>query len=176
MHRRALSRLSVPLLVAAGAATVLLLVRGIGAEPLTRVEKPVVRAAVVLPSRPAGATVREAPREGGEMGRIGSFVEPGGVPAYEILERRPDERDGARALRLLVDTRSRGQEDLTLIARDLKVRYAGYDAVSAQFTDTTDVLDYNGGALIFNTYEGVTYLGYIYGPPNMDGYYVRAAD
>jgi hypothetical protein len=34
---------------------------------------------------------------------------------------------------------------------------------------TRDMLDYHGGALIFNTYEGVDYLGYIYGPPNWTG-------
>ena len=57
-----------------------------------------------------------------------------------------------------------------------------------EFTDTEDVLFYNddpitrdlleyyGGALIFNTYDGADYLGYIYGPPNMDGYYVKAVE
>ena len=34
----------------------------------------------------------------------------------------------------------------------------------------------DGGALIFNTYDGSAYLGYIYAPPNMEGYYVKAAD
>jgi hypothetical protein len=113
---------------------------------------------------------------------------PNHVPDYEILEEKADGRDGARAVRLLIDTRAREEEEFVLIARDLKVRYSAYDAVSAQFTDTEDVLFYNddaltrdllayyGGALIFNTYEGVDYLGYIYGPPNMDGYYVKAAD
>ncbi len=120
--------------------------------------------------------------------RIGDFETPKRVPDYEILEKRVDERDGARAVRLLVDTRSREEEEFLLIARDLKARYSDYDAASVEFTDTEEVLFYNGdaatrdllayhgGALIFNTYEGVTYLGYIYGPPNMDGYYVRAAE
>jgi hypothetical protein len=91
-------------------------------------------------------------------------------------------------VRLLIDTRSREEEEFVLIARDVKSRYSDYDAVSVEFTDTEDVLFYNddpltrdllvyyGGALIFNTYEGVLYLGYIYGPPNLDGYYVKAAD
>ena len=47
--------------------------------------------------------------------------------------------------------RSRSEEDFTLIARDLKARYSNYDAISAQFTDTSDLFDYNGVALIFNT-------------------------
>jgi hypothetical protein len=107
------------------------------------------------------------------------------------LEERVIERDGARAARLLVDTRSRGEEKFVLITRDLKSRYSHYDAVSVEFTDTEDllfhdgaeldpltrdVLAYYGGALIYNTYDGVYYLGYVYGPPNMDGYYVKAAD
>jgi hypothetical protein len=41
---------------------------------------------------------------------------------------------------------------------------------------TRDLLAYYGGALIFNTYDGSAYLGYIYAPPNMEGYYVKAAD
>jgi hypothetical protein len=93
-----------------------------------------------------------------------------------------------RVARLLIDTRSRGEEQFVLITRDLKSRYSDYDAVSVEFTDTEDVLFYNddprtrdllsfyGGALIFNTYDGASYIGYIYTPPNMDGYYVRAAD
>jgi hypothetical protein len=120
--------------------------------------------------------------------KIGSFEAPQRVPDYEILEESPDERNGARAVRLLIDTRSREEEAFVLIARDLKSRYSDYDAVSVEFTDTEDVLFYNddpitrdllayyGGALIFNTYPGADYLGYIYGPPNMDGYYVKAAD
>ena len=60
-----------------------------------------------------------------------------------------------------MDTRSRSQEDFTLIAQDLKARYSNLDAVSAEFMDTEDLLDYNGGALIFNTYEGVDYMGYL---------------
>ena len=80
------------------------------------------------------------------------------------------------------------EEEFVLIARDLKARYFDYDAVSVEFTDTEDLLFYNddpitrdllayyGGALIFNTYDGVYYLGYVYAPPNMDGYEVSAAD
>jgi hypothetical protein len=120
--------------------------------------------------------------------KIGDFEAPGRVPDYEVLEKSLDTRDDARAVRLLIDTRSREEEYLILIARDLKSRYSDYDAVSVEFTDTEDLLFYNddpqtrdllayyGGALIFNTYDGALYLGYIYGPPNMDGYYVKAAD
>jgi hypothetical protein len=143
-----------------------------GQEPVRALQTPEVR--------PAPEVFEKARGQGGPGGegevKIGDFEAPERVPYYEILEERPDERDGARAARLLIDTRSRSEEDFTLIARDLKARYSDYDAVSAEFTDTEDLLDYNGGALIFNTYEGVDYMGYIFGPPNTDGYYVTAAE
>lgn len=172
-------RLSALVLVAVGVGTALM-IRSIAAEPVHRLETPVLRAAPTVSQLPQAATAGEPDadepgREREEASRIGSFQAPESVPEYGILEKRADERDGARALRLLVDTRSRSQRDFTLIARDLKARYAGYDAVTVEFTDTADVLSYNGGALIFNTYDGVTYMGYIYGPPNMDGYYVVKA-
>ena len=138
----------------------------------------------------SGAQGRDAAGPGPDGGdlKIGDFEAPERVPEYEVLEKSLDTRDGARAVRLLIDTHSRKEEHFVLIARDLKSRYSDYDAVSIEFTDTEDVLFYNddpltrdllvhyGGALIFNTYEGAYYLGYIYGPPNMDGYYVKAAD
>ncbi len=108
--------------------------------------------------------------------RIGSFESPEQVPEYELLEVKPVDTEDARAIRLLVDTRARGKADYVLISRDIKARYADYDAISVEFTDTEDFLDYNGGALIFNTPKGATYMGFIYGPPNTRGYYVRAAD
>jgi hypothetical protein len=108
--------------------------------------------------------------------RIGSFEPPERVPEYGILEERLVDTEDARAVRILVNTRARGEADYVLISRDLKARYADYDAISAEFTDTEDLLDYNGGALIFNTPRGATYMGFIYGPPNTEGYYVRAAD
>jgi hypothetical protein len=107
--------------------------------------------------------------------RLGSFERPKGVPAYQILEEMPTGSDGARSARLLVDTRSRSQEDFTLITRDLKARYADYDVVSVEFTDVSAVLDYNGGAVIVNTTLGAQRAGFIFAPPN-EGYYVRAAD
>lgn len=110
--------------------------------------------------------------------RIGSFERPdeSSIPKYEILEREPADRDGAHAARLLVDTRARTEADYEVIARDLKARYARYDAISVEFTDTQDVFDYNGAALIFNTPDGAYYMGYIYGPPNTKGYYVKAVE
>jgi len=110
--------------------------------------------------------------------RIGSFERPDetSVPEYEVLEREPADRNGAHAVRLLVDTRARTEADYEVIARDLKARYAGYDAISVEFTDTQDVFDYNGAALIFNTPDGAYYMGYIYGPPNTKGYYVKAVE
>ena len=158
-------------------------------EPVRAIQKPQVHSAPEAFEVAGGDAAGQAPDEGDL--KIGSFEAPESVPDYEILEERVIERDGARAARLLVDTRSRAEEDFVLITRDLKARYSDYDAVSAVFTDTEDVLFYDGdkldpltrdvlafygGALIFNTYDGVYYLGYVYTPPNTDGYYVKAAD
>ena len=161
-------------------------------EPVRVLQKPTLRLAPEVfetargPSAEGQTAVERVLDE--ENPKIGSFETPDRVPDYEVLEESPDERDGARAARLLIDTRSREEEDFVLIARDLKARYSDYDAVSVEFTDTENVLFYNGdaltrdvlayygGALIFNTYDGANYLGYIYGPPNTDGYYVKAAD
>jgi hypothetical protein len=104
--------------------------------------------------------------------RVGSFERPEAVPRYEILEETPTEGDGVRSAQLVVDTRSRGREDFTLITRDLKARYAGYDVVSVEFTDTSELLDYHGGAIIVNTALGSRNAGFIYAPPRK-GYYVR---
>ena len=151
-------------------------------EPVHPIETPELRAA---PGIPVASSRHNS--GGGDRGpnleaawatemRIGSFEKPEQVPEYEVLESLPADRDGAHAARLLVDTRSRSEEDFTLIARDLKARYSDYDAVSAEFTDTSDVFDYNGAALIFNTPAGAYYIGYIFGPPNTRGYYVTSAE
>jgi hypothetical protein len=161
-------------------------------EPVQALQKPEVRPApgAFDTAGASGAKGGDAVGQDADVGdlKIGGFEAPERVPDYEVLEKSLDTRDGARAARLLIDTRSREEEEFVLIARDLKSRYSGYDAVSVEFTDTEDVLFYNddpttrdllayyGGALIFNTYDGVYYLGYVYGPPNMDGYYVKAAD
>jgi hypothetical protein len=172
-------------LILALTAVVIIAVR-LTEEPVRALQEPEVRPA---PEAVSGAQGGDATRSASDVGgKIGDFEPPELVPDYEILEESPDARDGAHAMRLLVDTRSREQEYFVLIARDLKSRYSDYDAVSVEFTDTEDLLFYNddpvtrdllayhGGALIFNTYDGALYLGYIYGPPNMDGYYVRSAD
>jgi hypothetical protein len=159
-------------------------------EPVRALQKPEVRPApeAFEAAGASGAGDAAGPTPDGGGLKIGSFEAPERVPDYEVLEESFDTRDGARAARLLIDTRSRGEEEYVPIARDVKHRYSDYDAVSVEFTDTEDVLFYNddpltkdllvhyGGALIFNTYEGAYYLGYIYGPPNMEGYYVKAAD
>jgi hypothetical protein len=161
-------------------------------EPVRVLQKPEVRPApdAFETARASGAQGSDAVGQGTDGGdlKIGSFEAPERVPDYEILEESTGGRDGVRVARLLVDTRSRGEEQFVLITRDLKSRYSDYDAVSVQFTDTEDVLFYNddpqtkdllafyGGALIFNTYDGSSYLGYIYTPPNLDGYVVMAAD
>ena len=141
-------------------------------EPIRALEMPALRPA---------PEVFEASQAGSERGgafeelRVGSFERPEDVPAYEILEERQTESDGVRSARLLVDTRSRSQEDFTLIARDLKARYADYDFVSVEFTDVSVVIDYHGGAVIVNTPIGSQRAGFLFGPPS-GGYYVTAAD
>jgi hypothetical protein len=161
-------------------------------DPVRALQKPELR-----PAPEAFEAVGVSGSEGGDavgqdadVGdlKIGDFETPKHVPDYEVLEENTNGRNGVRVARLLVDTRSRGEEQFVLITRDLKSRYSDYDAVSVQFTDTEDVLFYNddpqtkdllafyGGALIFNTYDGSSYLGYIYTPPNLDGYVVMAAD
>ena len=182
---------AVALILAFVAAVVFFAVR-LADDPVRALQKPeVVPAPKAFEAVGASGTNGEdARRPAADIGntKIGDFQAPEHVPDYEILEENPDRRDGARAMRLLIDTRAREEEYFVLIARDLKSRYSDYDAVSVEFTDTEDLLFYNddprtrdlltyyGGALIFNTYDGALYLGYIYGPPNMDGYYVRAAD
>jgi hypothetical protein len=106
--------------------------------------------------------------------RLGDFEPPEYAPEYEIVDEQPEDRYGAKAARLLVDTRARSEEDYALIARDIKSDYAALDAVSVEFTDTADTLSYNGRALIFNTPCGSDYLGYIHHPPNIEGYHVIA--
>ena len=111
--------------------------------------------------------------------RIGDFIPPDSVPDYEIFELTVDQeragREGARVAELLVDTRTKSEVDYNLIARDIKARYSGYDAVVVEFTDlSAERIPYNGGALIFNTPCGALSLGYVYGPPNTNGYVVAA--
>jgi hypothetical protein len=106
---------------------------------------------------------------------IGSFRRPDNVPDYQILETRRSERDGARGATLTVDTRVTTEVDLTLVARDIKARYANLDSVSVEFIDSEDFLNYRGGALIFNTAAGAYFQGFVYGPPNNKGYLVNAA-
>jgi hypothetical protein len=112
----------------------------------------------------------ERTHAGREEIRIGDFEPPEKVPAYEIIEEKPVERDGAKATRLLVDTPVGSEEGYTLITRDIKSRYGELDAVGIEFTDSTGTLSYKGGAMIFNTPCGVDYIGYIWAPPNNEGY------
>ncbi|CAN5700767.1 hypothetical protein BH24ACT21_BH24ACT21_12140 [soil metagenome] len=130
---------------------------------------------------PAPVAVRvaedtQAPPTSPTVTRIGNFERPASTPRYEVLEESTVREEDVRAARLLVDTRARSKADYELIAQDLKSRYAEYDAVTAEFTDTKELLDYNGAALIFNTMQGSTYMGFLFGPINDQGYYVRPAD
>ncbi len=124
----------------------------------------------------AARTVAETARcEQGEELRIGSFERPEGVPPYETLVEEPAGRGCARAIRLLVDTRAADEAGYALIARDIKARYADLDAVTVEFTDTSRAFSHNGSAMIFNTPGGSYFMGYVYGPPNNDGYYVSVS-
>ena len=108
--------------------------------------------------------------------RVGGFDRPDGVPDYEILQTDKSERDGVRGAALIVDTRVTTERGLTLVARDIKARYADLDSVSVEFIDSENFLAYRGGALIFNTAAGAYYEGFVYGPPNNKGYLVNASD
>lgn len=126
----------------------------------------------------AVCTTREVRRPDGSA-RIGNFIRPESVPDYEILDLTADQkraaREGARVAELLVYTRTKSEADYALIARDIKARYSGYDAVVIEFTDLrSEWIPYNGGALIFSTPCGALSLGYVYGPPNTDGFVVEA--
>jgi hypothetical protein len=126
----------------------------------------------------AVCTTREG-RSPDDSAWIGDFVPPHSVPDYKILDLTVDQeragREGARVAELLVDTRTKSEADYALIARDIKARYSGYAAVMVEFTDlSVEGIPHNGGALIFNTACGALYLGYVYGPPNTDGYVVAA--
>ncbi len=162
------------------AAAAVFLIESIGGEPVHRLQTPVLRAAptIAQPTQPQTGSAGEVEAATGEEFadiRIGSFERPEDVPGYEILEETQTGSAGTRSARLLVDTRAHSQEDFTLITRDLKARYADYDFVSVEFTDTSVVLDYQGGAVIVNTPLGASRAGFIFAPPN-EGYYVRAEE
>ncbi|CAN5334740.1 hypothetical protein BH24ACT19_BH24ACT19_12280 [soil metagenome] len=150
---------------------------GVGGRAAGPVDEPTVAV-----GGDAGTTAEEPTiesrcyREKEDELRIGDFEPPEEeVPAYEIIEERPVERDGAEAAQLLVDTRVTSEACYTLITQDIKSRYAELDAVSIEFTDTNGTFSYNGGASIFNTPCGSDYIGYVYRPPNNEGYRVSVA-
>jgi len=143
-----------------------------GEGPVSAVEPPDLRPA---PEPYASARSTYVPPEVPDV-RVGGFGRPDGVPDYEILQTDKGERDGVRGVTMTVDTQVTTERDLTLVARDIKARYADLDAVSVEFIDSEDFLDYRGGAVIFNTAAGAYYEGFVYGPPNNKGYLVKAAD
>ncbi|CAN5904530.1 hypothetical protein BH23ACT11_BH23ACT11_03800 [soil metagenome] len=142
-------------------------------EPVHTLQTPEIGSAPVAIRVPADAQSVSTSSEGN---RVGEFDRPANAPEYEVLEESTVRQDEVRAARLLVDTRAGSNAEYELIAQDLKARYAEYDAVTAEFTDTAALLDYNGTALIFNTIRGATYMGFFFGPLNDRGYYVRAVD
>jgi hypothetical protein len=149
-----------------------------GGEPLRAVTAPEVRDAPepFSAERRTASTEEAARLKKAAKVRIGSFERPEGVPEYRILDERRDERDGVRGARLMIHTRSHSEDEYVLITRNVKAEYADVDAVSVEFVDLRGTRFYQGGALIFNTVAGADYIGYIYGPPNDEGYYVQAAE
>ena len=143
-----------------------------GEGPVSAVEPPELRPA---PEPYAAERSYYIPPEVPDI-RVGGFEKPDGVPAYEILQMDKSELEGVHGVTMVVDTRVSAERDLTLVARDIKARYAVLDAVSVEFIDSEDFLDYRGGAVIFNTAAGAYYQGFVYGPPNNKGYLVKAAD
>lgn len=111
--------------------------------------------------------------------RLGDFTPPEDVPEYELIEMSGEQEQAgsgdARILEFLVDTKVSDEVSYSRIAREIKARYAGYDALVLEFTNLSENrTPYNGGAIIFNTPCGAISMGYVYGPPNMDGYVVEA--
>ena len=146
------------------------------AEPAVSEGEETTPGSTEVPMPPTTAAKQPCPPEAREH-RIGDFAPPEGkVPPYEVLEEERVKEDCAEALRLLVDTQARDKAAYTLIARDLKSRHRDLDAVSVEFTDTEGTFSYSGAALIFNTSAGAQFIGYSYGAPNDEGYYVSVAD
>jgi hypothetical protein len=148
-----------------------------GGGPLQTVAQPEVRKAPepFSQQKRTGSKEMAARWEAGGQMRVGSFERPETVPEYDVLDERRGARDGARGAWLMIDTSSHSEKDYALIARDLKAEHADLDAVSVEFVDVGGTPFYRGGALIFNTVAGANYIGYVYGPPNNEGYYVEAA-
>lgn len=92
------------------------------------------------------------------------------------MQKTTKEQRGVRVIHMLVDTRAGSQHAYVLITRDIKARYANYDAIGIEFTNSAGSFGYEGGALIFNTPAGSRYIGYVYAPPNDLGYVVAKAD
>ena len=167
--------------------TVLMLAGACGEEPRrddppgrTVAEGRAVGEEVTGATEVAGGTSASAMEVGMELCereeiRIGSFDPPTNVPPYEKLEEERADRGCVEAVRLLVDTRANDREGYALIARDLKAEYEKLDAITVEFTDTSGTFGYDGGALIFNTPSGAYFMGYAYGPPNNDGYYISVS-
>ena len=78
-------------------------------EPVRAIQKPEVRQAPEAFEKAgvSGAQGRDAVGQAPDAGdlKIGDFEAPERVPDYEVLEESLDTRDGARAARLLIDTR-----------------------------------------------------------------------
>jgi hypothetical protein len=148
-----------------------------GGQPLQAAAQPEVRRAPEPFSAQKRADSEEmaARWEAGGRMRIGSFERPDAVPEYDVLDERRDRRDGASGAWLMIDTSSHSEEDYVLITRRVKAEYAELDAVSVEFVDVGGAPFYRGGALIFNTVAGANYIGYVYGPPNNEGYYIETA-
>jgi len=148
-----------------------------GGGPLRAVAQPEVRGAPepFSEEKRAGSKEMAARWEAGGQMRVGSFERPEKVPPYDVLDERRDARARARGAWLMIDTSPHSAEGFALLARHLQAEHADLDAVSVEFVDVGGAPFYRGGALIFNTVAGANYIGYVYGPPNNEGYYVEAA-
>ena len=108
-------------LILALAATLFFAVRS-GEEPVRALQKPEVRPAPEV----LGATRKgRAPRL---RRRSGISRRRGAFPTTTSSKRTPTSAT-ARAVRLLIDSRLRKEEEFVLIARDVKASYSDYDAV-----------------------------------------------
>ena len=93
------------------ASVVILFALRLTEEPVRALHKPDVRPApdafeTVGTSRAEGGDAAGSASDEGEP-KIGNFTAPKYVPDYKILEEKLDSRDGAHAVRLLIDTRAR---------------------------------------------------------------------
>ena len=149
-------------------------------------QKPEVQPAPEAFEKPgaSGAQGGDAVGQDADVGdlKIGSFEAPERVPDYEILEESTNRREGARAARLLIDTRSRGEEPIRphhprpeVPLFRLRRRLGGVHRhrrralLQRRPSHQRPTLLLRGRAHL-QYLRWLLYIGYIYTPPNLDGY------